>query len=62
MAKHIKDMNMMSMDMRKCHRNKAVMMLILGLLILANTYWMVVGWDYFIGIVLTLAGIIKLIK
>ena len=35
-------------------------MLILGALILINAYWMVVGWDYFVGIVLALAGFVKL--
>lgn len=50
------------MDMKKWHKAKGTMALILGLLIFANAYWAIVGWDYFIGIILVLAGIIKLIK
>ncbi len=49
-------------DMKYNHKNKGMVALILGLLILANAYWAIVGWDYFIGIILVIAGIIKLIK
>jgi uncharacterized membrane protein HdeD (DUF308 family) len=37
-------------------------MLVLGALVLANTYWSVVNWANFIGIVLVVAGILKLVK
>lgn len=50
------------MDMKSWCKGKGVMMLIVGLLVLANTYWAIVSWDYFIGIILVLAGIIKLLK
>jgi len=36
-------------------------MFVLGLLVLANTYWTVMGWDYFIGGALALGGLWKLI-
>jgi uncharacterized membrane protein HdeD (DUF308 family) len=36
--------------------------LVLGALVLANTYWSVVNWANFIGIVLVVAGILKLVK
>ena len=49
-------------DMKSWCKGKGIMMLIVGLLVLANAYWMVLGWDYFIGIILVLAGIIKLVK
>ena len=42
------------------HKGKGVMMLILGLLVLANAYWSVVSWSIFIGAVLTLGGICKM--
>jgi len=35
-------------------------MLVLGALVLANAYWNVVSWANFIGIMLVLAGIMKL--
>ena len=49
-------------DMKSWHKSKGIMMLIVGLLALANSYWAIVGWDYFIGIILVLAGLIKLLK
>jgi len=49
-------------DMKSWHKCKGAIALVLGLLILANAYWTVLGWAYFIGIILVLAGIIKLIK
>jgi len=49
------------MDM-KYSKGKGTMMLILGLLIVTNAYWSVVTWDYFIGIILVLAGLVKLVK
>ena len=36
-------------------------MLVLGLLVLANTKWNIVNWANFIGIILAIAGISKLI-
>ncbi len=45
------------------HKKKmGIKMLILGILILINAYWMIVGWDYFVGIILAIAGFVKLIK
>ena len=37
-------------------------MLVLGALILANTYWNVVSWANFIGGILVIAGLVKLVK
>jgi len=51
-------------EMMKCcgmHRKKGVMMLVLGLLVLANVYFPVLSWGAFIGAVLVLAGIVKLV-
>lgn len=42
-------------------RMHAWKMLVLGLLVLANTYWQVMTWDYFIGGILTLAGLWKVL-
>jgi len=36
-------------------------MLVLGALILANNYWGIVSWANFIGGVLAIAGVLKLI-
>ena len=36
-------------------------MLVLGILVLANAYWSVVNWAAFIGIILALGGICKLL-
>jgi len=49
------------MAMEKGNMMHAWKVLLLGLLILANTYWMLVTWDYFIGIVLVLTGLLKMI-
>ena len=35
-------------------------MLILGLLVLANVYWPTVDWFTFVGIILVLGGLMKL--
>lgn len=53
----------MGMD-EKCagmHKKKGAMMLVLGLLILANAYWSVLSWAMFIGWIAVIAGIIKLL-
>jgi uncharacterized membrane protein HdeD (DUF308 family) len=52
----------MAKEEMKWHKCKGWIMVVLGLLILANAYWAVLGWDYFIGIILVLVGIIKLLK
>lgn len=52
----------MEMDWSKHKKKKGYMILILGLLILANTYWKVISWDYFIGIIVALVGLVKLFK
>jgi len=36
-------------------------MLVLGILVLANSYWNVVDWATFIGGILAIAGILKLL-
>ena len=36
-------------------------LLILGLLVIANSYWAVVNWAIFIGIILAVKGILMLI-
>ncbi len=57
MAKEMMDEKMCAKHMKM----KAGMMLILGLLILGNVYWLNVGWDVFIGAILVIAGLLKLI-
>jgi len=53
---------MMKMDMcHGMHKKKGAVMLVLGLLILANAYWSIVSWPVFIGIILALAGLGKII-
>lgn len=52
----------MAMDFEKFvkyNKHKGMRMLILGLLVLANAYWSIVGWEWFAGIILVLAGLYK---
>lgn len=44
----------------KYKQDKGWKILILGLLVLGNNYWNVVSWPAFIGIIIALAGIVKL--
>ena len=49
----------------ECHKGgkfKGLGALILGLLVLGNGYWSVLSWDKFIGLLLVLIGVIKLLK
>lgn len=48
-------------DMGKPHKMWGVKMLVLGLLVLANAYWAFVEWPNFIGILLVLGGLWKLV-
>lgn len=50
------------MDMKMWHKRKSWMWLILGLLVLVNSFWAVVSWDYFVGIVLVLGGLACMMK
>lgn len=43
------------------HKGKGVMMLILGLLVLANSYWYFLDWAMFIGLILVLGGLVKML-
>ena len=43
------------------HKGWGIKMLILGLLILANEYWKVMGWLYFIGLIIALKGLLIMI-
>jgi len=43
------------------HKGKGGMMLVLGLLVLANAYWSVLSWAMFIGVVLVLGGLCKML-
>ena len=45
-----------------CAKCRGGMGLIVGLIILANAYWMFARWDYLIGGLLALAGLAKLMK
>ncbi len=56
--------NMVKEDMKCCHpyhKGKGVMALVLGALILANSYWTILGWADFIGVILVLTGLIKML-
>ena len=44
-----------------CHRCRALKVLILGILILLNAYLAVVNWAVFVGGIIAIAGIVKLI-
>lgn len=43
----------------KCHAGK---LLFLGVLVLLNSVWSIIAWDVFIGAVLILGGLLKLVK
>lgn len=52
------------MDKEYCEghmKKKGLMMLILGLLILGNAYYSVASWSIFIGVIVAVAGFLKLI-
>ena len=44
-----------------CHRCKGWKMLVLGILVLLNAWYMLVDWWMFVGILITLGGLIKII-
>ena len=46
----------MNMDV---HRMKGILMLVVGLLVLANVYWSFLSWGAFIGILFVVLGLIK---
>ena len=55
---------MMNMDEdmhKKWHMKKAIGMLILGILVLINTYAQILTWEVFIGALLVIGGILKLV-
>ena len=57
-----KKMDEMKEEHWKAHKKMmAWKMLILGLLVLANAAWNVVNWANFIGLILAIAGLSKLI-
>jgi len=43
----------------KCHAGK---LLVLGVLVLLNSVWDIVSWGIFIGVILLLVGVLKLLK
>lgn len=53
------DKNFMKMIQKKC-LYMAWGMIFLGALVLANVYWAVVNWPAFIGGILVITGLIKL--
>ena len=48
-------------EMHGMHKMKGAGMVVLGLLILANTYWGFLAWAGFIGALLVLGGLLKLL-
>jgi len=57
-----KDMMKMHGEMYGKHmKHKGLIILILGVLILVNAYYAVVGWAIFIGAILVVAGLLKLV-
>ena len=51
------DKKHMSMHMK----HKGLAMIILGGLVLANVYWLELGWGTFVGAVLVLGGLVKMV-
>jgi len=52
--------NMSEKDMAKHMRMHGCKMLLLGVLVLLNAYYGFLGWDYFVGILVVLVGLKKL--
>jgi len=50
------------MDYKGMHKGKGWMMIVLGVLVLLNVYLALVDWATFVGLILVLAGIVKLAK
>ncbi len=66
MAKRRRSAGMnMEMDMMKMMKHQHNVMkwglFILGLLILANSYWGVFRWDFFVGLMFVIAGVAKML-
>lgn len=51
---------MMEEKWKGMHKGKGWMMLVLGVLVLLNVYALALDWATFIGIILVLAGLVKL--
>ncbi|NCN51637.1 hypothetical protein GW931_01360 [archaeon] len=52
----------MAKAMESCdHKGKSIWMLVLGILILLNVYWPFLSWGGFVGAVLVLGSLLKLI-
>jgi len=52
---------MLPQEMHGMHKFGGAGMLVLGLLVLANFYLIKLGWGAFIGLVLVLAGLCKML-
>jgi len=50
------------MDYKGMYKGKGWMILVLGILVLLNVYVVALDWATFIGVILVLAGIVKLAK
>ena len=61
MAKKIKADNQMQEHWQMHKKCMAWKMLVLGLLVLANSAWSIVSWASFIGGLLAIAGLCKLV-
>ena len=49
-------------DVHCHHKGKGVMLLVLGLLVFGNAYYSVLSWGMFVGLVMIIAGLVKLFK
>ncbi|GEM_PF-4183963 len=45
-----------------CHKCKGISLLVVGAVVLANSYLNLVGWSRLIGVLLVLGGVMKLVK
>ncbi|MCX6747295.1 MAG: hypothetical protein NTU63_04155 [Candidatus Pacearchaeota archaeon] len=52
---------MLPQEMHGMHKFGGAGILVLGLLVLANSYWAFLKWGAFIGLVLILAGLCKML-
>jgi len=50
----------MAKEMMSMHKGKGWMLLVLGILVLLNVYLVTLDWATFIGVILVLAGLVKL--
>jgi len=61
-AKKMDDVKMMEEHIKMHKKCMGWKMIVLGALVLANSYWNVLSWANFIGWIVVIGGVVKLTK